>query len=95
MIINNHEYFEEIEIEHDFHTYYANGYVAYRTTACVGTNYEWYDYETVYESEISDITISQLWYYDEERDDYVHILGQHKYQEVEEIALEEIRYRFE
>ena len=31
MITNTHEYFEELEIEHDFRTYYANGYVEYRT----------------------------------------------------------------
>ena len=95
MITNNHEYFEELEIEHDYQTYYANGYVEYRTTACIGSNYEEYDYETVYESEITDIAISHLWYYDKERDDYVHILGKPKYREIEEIALEEIRYRFE
>ena len=95
MIANNHEYFEEIEIEHDFRTYYANGYVEYNTRECIGTNYEGYAFEIFYEREISDITISKLWYYDDDNDDDVDILGQNKYREIEEIAEEFIRYRFE
>ena len=95
MTPNNHEYFEEIEIEHDYRTYYASGYIEYTNTTCIGTNYEGYEYEILLESKISDITISQLWYYDKERDDYVHIQGQNKYKDIEELALEEIRYRFE
>lgn len=95
MIINNHEYFDEFEIEHDFRTYYANGYIDYRVTACVGSNYEGQDYEIVYESEISDITLSALWYYDEETDDAVEILNKYGYREIEVIAEEVIRYKFE
>lgn len=95
MIINNHEYFEEFEIEHDFRTYYANGYVDLTTTACVGSNYEGQDYEILYQSEIYDITISALWYYDEETGDAVEILNQNNYSEIEEIAQEIIRYKYE
>ncbi len=95
MITHNHEHFEELEIEHDYLTYYANGYVEHTTTSCIGTNYEGYDYEILLESEITDIAISHLWYYDKDSDDDVHILGKPKYKEIEEIALEEIRYRFE
>ena len=95
MIINNHEYFEEFEIEHDFRTYYATGYVDLTTTACVGSNYEGQDYEILYQSEIYDITISALWYYDEETGDAVEILNQNNYSEIEEIAQEIIRYKFE
>ena len=95
MISNNYEYFEEFEIEHDFRTYYANGYVDITTTACVGSNYEGQDYEIVYQSELKDITISDLWYYDEETGDAVDIINQYKYREIEEIAEEEVRYKYE
>ena len=95
MITNTHEYFEEIEIEHDFRTYYATGYVEYSTRECIGTNYEGYAHEVLYEREISDITISQLWYYDEESGEGVNILGKKEYREIEEITEEVIRYRFE
>ena len=94
MITNNHEYFEELEIEHDFRTYYANGYVAITTTACIGSNYEGYDHEILYEREIDDITISDLWYYDQETDHAVDILNQYEYKEIEEMAEEEIRYKY-
>lgn len=95
MITYNHEYFEELEIEHDFNTYYANGYIDYTTTACIGSNYEGYDYEILYDNEISDITFTQLWYYDKDADENVSILDNPDYWEVEEIAIEEIRYKFE
>ena len=95
MTPNNHEYFEEIEIEHDYRTYYASGYIEYTTTTCIGTNYEGYEYEILLENKISDITISHLWYYDKDSGNYVHIQGQNKYKDIEELALEEIRYRFE
>ena len=95
MTTNDHEYFEEIEIEHDFRTYYANGYIEYATTECIGTSYEGYAFEILYEREIYDITISQLWYCDEDSGESVDILGQKKYREIEEIAEEVIRYEFE
>ena len=95
MIISNHEYFEELEIEHDYCTYYANGYVDITTTACVGSNYEEYDYEIVYETELNDITLTDLWYYDDETGDAVEILNQYKYKDIEEIVEEFVRYKFE
>ena len=95
MTSNNHEHFEEIEIEHNFRTYYANGYVEYSVTECIGGNYEGYDFETLYTSEISDITISDLWYFDEETEDAVEVLGHEKYKEIEGIAEETIRDKFE
>ena len=95
MITNNHEYFEELEIEHDFRTYFANGYVTFTTTACIGSNFEGYDHEILYEREIDDITISDLWYYDEETGNAVDILNQYEYREIEEMAEEEIRYKYE
>ena len=95
MTSNNHEHFEEIEIEHNCRTYYANGYVEYSVTECIGGSYEGYDFETVYTSEITDITISDLWYFDEETEDAVEILGDEKYKNVERIAEETIRDKFE
>ena len=95
MIPNTNEYFEEIEIEHDFRTYYANGYVEYSITECIGTSYEGYDYEILYQQELYDITISDLWYYDEDSGDGVDILGNNQYKEIEEIAEEVVRYTFE
>ena len=95
MITNNQEYFDELEIDHDFRTYYANGYVEYRVTACIGSNYEGYDFEVLYQSEIIDIIISDLWYFDEETGDAVEILNQYKYRDIEEIAEEVIRYKYE
>ena len=94
MTSNNHEHFEELEIEHNCRTYYANGHVKYDVTECIGTNYEGYDFETLYTSEIRDITISDLWYFDEETEDAVEILGDEKYKNVERIAEETIRYEF-
>ena len=92
---NNHEHFQEIAIEHNLRTYYASGYVEYKTTTSIGGSYEGYDFETLYESEISDITITDLWFYDEETGDGVEILGNSKYSEIEEIAEDVIRYEFE
>lgn len=94
MITNNEELFEEFEIELDCTTYYANGYVEYSTTECVGTNYEGYDYERYYEREV-DVTIGELWYYDRESGNSVSILGNSKFREIEELAEEEIRYHYE
>ena len=95
MINNNHEYFEEIEIEHDYKTYYATGYVKFNTTESIGTNYEGYAFEVLYEREICDITISNLWYNDEDTGNSVDMLYQGNYREIEEIAEEFIRYKFE
>ncbi len=91
----NHEYFEEIEIEHDFRTYYATGYVDFNTTENIGTNYEGYAFEVLYEREICDITISNLWYNDEDTGNSVDMLYQGNYRDIEEIAEEFIRYKFE
>ncbi len=95
MTTNTHENFEEIEIEHDFRTYYANGYVAYSITKSIGTNYEEYDFEMLYDREISDITISALWYNDEETGDGVDISGQDNYRDIVRIAEEAVRYEYE
>ena len=95
MITNNHEYFEEIEIEHDYKTYYATGYVEFNTTESIGTNYEGYAFEVLYEREICDITISNLWYNDEDTGNSVDMLYQGNYREIEEIAEDFIRYKFE
>ena len=95
MISPNHEHFEEIEIEHNRRTYYANGYVEYITTASIGGSYEGYDFEMVYDREICDISIGALWYYDEETGDGVDILGHEACKDIERMAEEVIRYRFE
>ncbi len=95
MTANNHENFEEIEIEHDFRTYYASGYVEYSTTECIGGNYEGYAFEILYEREICNITISQLWYNDKETGDGVEISGQDNYRDIEKIAEEVVRYEYE
>lgn len=95
MTDENFEYFENFEIEHDFRTYYANGYIEYKITKGIGGSYEGYDFEIVYKKEIYDITISDLWYFDEETGDAVDILHKKKYNEIEEITKDEIRYRYE
>ncbi|MDD2475157.1 MAG: hypothetical protein PHI32_04490 [Dysgonamonadaceae bacterium] len=95
MKANNHEYFEEIEIAHNFSTYYASGYVGYSITECIGGSYEGYAFEILYNRELCNITINELWYYDEDTGDGVDILGQQKYREIEEIAEEVIKYKFE
>ncbi len=95
MTTNTHEHFEEVEIEHDFRTYYASGYVEYSITECIGTNYEGYDFEILYEREICDITISALWYYDEETGDGVDIMGHNNYRDIERIAEEVVKYEYE
>lgn len=95
MIDNNHDYFEEVAIEHDFRTYYANGYVEYNNIMGIGGSYEGYDFEIVYEKKIVDITITDLWYFDEETGNAVEILHLKKYADIEELAKEEFAYRFE
>ena len=95
MIDNNHDYFEEIKIEHDFRTYYANGYVEYNNIMGIGGSYEGYDFEVVYEREIVDITLTDLWYFDEETGNAVEVLHLKKYEDIEELAKEVIGYEFE
>ena len=95
MINNDLEYFEDIEIEHDFRTYYANGYIEYATTNCIGGSYEGYAFEIVSERNIIDITFSALWYIDEETGHAMDILNNCEYIEIEWIAEEVIRYEFE
>ena len=93
--MNTPQHFEEVEILHNCRTYYASGYVTYSITECIGGSYEGYAYETVYERELTDITINDLWYMDEETGDGVDILCSHNYKEIERIAEEHIRYKFE
>ena len=95
MIDNYFEYFEEVEIEHDFTTYYANGYVEYTPIMGIGGSYEGYDFEVVYEREIVDVTLTDLWYFDDETGNAVEVIHLQKYADVEELAKEEIEYRFE
>lgn len=95
MIDENLEYFNEFEIEHDYRTYYANGYVEYNLIKGIGGSYEGYAFEIVVEKEIIDITVTDLWYFDEDTGNAVEVLNVSKYEEVEELAKEEIRYRFE
>ena len=95
MIDEHLDYFEDFEIEHDFRTYYANGYIEYNITRGIGGSYEGYAFEIIYQKEICDITFSHLWYFDEETDEVVDILNNKKYEEIEEIAKDEIRYRYE
>ena len=82
-------------MEHDFRTYYANGYSEYSNKMCIGGNYEGYDYEVIYEREIVEITVTDLWYFDEETGDAVEVLYQEEYADVVELVKEEVRYRFE
>ena len=91
----NHDYFEGFEIEHDFRTYYANGYIEYNNIMGIGGSYEGYDFEIIYDKEIVDIAITDLWYFDEETGNEVDILYQEEYADVEELVKEEVRYRFE
>lgn len=95
MINNSLEYFEELEIEHDFKSYYATGYVEYSITRCIGTNYEGHSFEHLIERELYDITISQLWYIDQDTGDGVEILNRPEYREIEKVAEEFLRYTYE
>lgn len=80
------EHFEEIEFEHDFKTYYASGRIEFSITETWGGNYEGYDYERLFNSEVESIDLDELYYIDEDIDDAVHVLGQYKYKEVEQLA---------
>lgn len=95
MTTTEEENFEELEIEHDSMTYFASGFIEYKTTACIGSNFEGYDYELLYERELYDITITNLWYYDEETGDAVDVLNQYNYREVEEMAQKVIWFKYE
>ena len=95
MTTTEQEYFEALEIEHGSMTYYASGYLEYKTTACIGSNFEGYDYELLYETELCDITISNLWYYDKETGDAVDVLNQYNYREVEEMAQKVIWFKYQ
>lgn len=95
MMATDHEYFEDIEIEHGHMAFYANGCVEYATTECIGSNYEGYAFEIVHTREITNITMSALWYTDEDTGSAIDILFQKKYREMEEIAKEAFRYQFE
>ena len=95
MIDSDRRYFDEFEIEHNFRTYYATGYVVYDIEEGVGGNYEGYDYEIIYHVDICEIYLYELWYYDEDADDVVDILGKPGYSNIEEIAKDAIRYEYE
>ncbi|HZJ79603.1 MAG TPA: hypothetical protein VFC69_03390 [Dysgonamonadaceae bacterium] len=95
MTPSDHQYFQEIEIEHNHCTYYANGCVEYIITQCVGGSYEGYDYELLYEREIHHIAISKLWYYHHDTGDGVDILGVNEYNHIERVVEELIREKFE
>lgn len=88
---NDRECFEELEIEHNSTTYYANGYVDFVTTEVMGGSYEGYAFEIVYEREIWGITISDLWYNDEETGNSVSMLYEKEHREIEKIAKELVR----
>lgn len=95
MINSTHEYFEEVEVEHDCTTYFANGYAEYTLRSEIGTSYDGYEYEQVFTRELYDITITELWYEDQETEDAVEILNKYDYLHIEEIAEEYLRYMFE
>lgn len=92
---STHEYFEEVEIEHDCTTYFANGYADYTVSCEIGGDYEGYEYEQVFTRELYDITITELWFVDEETENAVEILNQYDYLHIEKIAEEYLRYMFE
>ena len=95
MTYNENTYFDELAIEHDCITYYANGYVEYAITEGIGGNYEGYAFETVHTSVISHIAINALWYYDEETGNSVDILFHKDDREIVRNAKEIIRDQFE
>ena len=76
----------EVEFEHDLRTYYASGSIEFSITESWGGNYEGYDYERLFNSEVESIDLDELYYIDEDIDDAVHVLGQYKYKEVEQLA---------
>ena len=95
MTRHDREYFEDFEIEHDFITYYAKGYVEYDIEECIGGSYEGYDFEILYHKEICDIHIYELLYYNERMDCMVDVMGKSGYSNIEEIAEDAIRYEYE
>lgn len=80
------EHFQDVEIEHDLKTFYATGTVDINIRETYGGNYEGYDYERLFNSEVESIDLDELYYIDENIDDAVHVLGQYKYKEVEQLA---------
>ncbi len=95
MTTNNHEYFEDFEIPHNFITYYANGYVTYSITQCIGGSYEGYAYEILYDRELTNITITDLWYVDDDTGKSIDMEGRYNYNKIEQIVEEAIKYEFE
>lgn len=95
MTRNDREYFKDFEIQHDFATYYANGYIEYDFEECIGGSYEGYDFEILYHKEICDIHLYELLYYDQRMNCMVDILGKPRYSNIEEIAEDAIRYHYE
>lgn len=95
MTRNDRQYFKDFEIEHDFTTYYANGYIEYDIEECIGGNYEGYDFEILYRVEICDIHFYELLYHDERKHCMVDVLGKCGYSDIEEIAEDAIRYEYE
>ena len=84
----------EIEFEHDLNTYYASGSIEFSITESWGGNYEGYDYERLFNSEIESINLDELYYIDEDVNDAVQVLGLYEYKEVEKIALEVISDKY-
>ena len=95
MTRNDREYFKDFEIQHDYTTYLAKGYVEYNIEERIGGNYEGYDFEILYHKEICDIHLYELIYYDERLHAMVDILGTPRYSDIEEIAEDAIRYEYE
>lgn len=95
MTTNNHEYFEELEIQHHHITYYVNGHVTYNITESIGGSYEGYAYEVLYQREVCHITITDLWYVDADTGESIDMEGHIIYNEIEQTAKEAILYRFE
>ncbi len=95
MIRHDREYFKDFEIEHDFTTYLANGYIEYDIEECIGGSYEGYDFEILYHKEICDIHFYELLYYNERMDCMVDVMGKPGYDYIEEIAEDAIRYEYE
>ena len=95
MTTNIHEYFEELEIQHNFTTYYVNGHVTYSITECIGGSYEGYAYEILYQRELCHITIDDLWYVDADTGECIDMVGSNIYNKIEQIAEEAIKNKFE
>ena len=86
--------FHDVEFEYDLKTYYASGSIELSITESWGGNYEGYDYERLFNSEIESINLDELYYIDEDIDDAVQVLGKYEYKEVEKIAIEVISDKY-